>query len=124
METVRARSGFVESPEVLAELQKYVDRPMWRTTSDVHHGDVRHTHPGRRVGRRQESIMYSLLNHSVHQQLASDRRHRFVGVAAGNLRRRTPLAPDLIRTADLGVFPTAILPHAVSAERIGSAAAA
>ncbi len=121
METVRVRSEIVESPEMLASPQKYGDRPMWRTTSDVHHGDVRHTHPGRRVGRRQESIMYSLLNHSVHQQLASDRRHRFVGAAAGN---RTPLAPDLIRTADLGVFPTATLPDAVSAQRIGSAAAA
>ena len=42
------------------------------------------------------------LDLTVHQQLAADRRHRLEGAAARSRRHRTPVAPDLIRTADLG----------------------
>ncbi len=68
--------------------------------------------------------MYSLLNHTVHEQVARDRRHRFLDTATRTRRRRTAVAPDLIRTADLGVFPTASPPGVGSAARIGSSVAA
>ncbi len=68
--------------------------------------------------------MYSLLNHTVHQQIANDRQHRFLDAATRTRRRRTPVAPDLIRTVDLGSFPTAESSDAGSAERIGSSVAA
>ena len=68
--------------------------------------------------------MYSLLNHTVHQQIAHDRQHRFLDAAVRTRRRRTPGAPDLIRTVDFGVFPTATSSNAGSAERIGSSVAA
>lgn len=68
--------------------------------------------------------MYSLLTTTVHQQIAADRRHRFLDVAARTRRRRTPVAPDLIRTADLGVLPTASPPGGGTAVRVGSGVAA
>ena len=68
--------------------------------------------------------MYSLLTATVHQQIAADRRHRFLDDAVRTRRRRTPVAPDLIRTADLGVLPTASPPGGGTAVRVGSGVAA
>lgn len=46
--------------------------------------------------------MHTLLTATVHQQLAADRRHRYTDAAVRSRRHRTPVAPDLIRTTDLG----------------------
>ena len=46
--------------------------------------------------------MHTLLTATVFQQVAADRRHRYREAAVRSRRHRTPVAPDLIRTADLG----------------------
>ncbi|MFN8020473.1 MAG: hypothetical protein U0Q03_02990 [Acidimicrobiales bacterium] len=67
--------------------------------------------------------MHTLLTTTVQQQLASDRHRRFRDDADRSRRRRTPVAPDLIRTADLG--HRHLLPgEGPSAVRIGQSVAA
>lgn len=55
--------------------------------------------------------MFTFLELTVHQHVAADRRRRFRDAGRRSRRHRTPVAPDLIRTADL--VPT-VLPVAWS----------
>ncbi|MCB0998929.1 MAG: hypothetical protein KDB40_06480 [Acidimicrobiales bacterium] len=45
--------------------------------------------------------MFTFLELTVHQQVATDRRRRFRDAGRRSRRHRAPVAPDLIRTADL-----------------------
>jgi hypothetical protein len=69
-----------------------------------------HRHPTDTGGiRSQEFAVFSPLAILVTQHAAADRRHRFVAAARRSRLDREPIAPDLIRTVDLGVLPTAPL---------------
>lgn len=70
-----------------------------------------------------EPLVHTLLTTTVQQQLVADRQRRFRDAADRSRRHRAPVAPDLIRTADLG--HRHLLPgEGPSAVRVGDAVAA